>query len=234
MQAAGVAVPPPKLIEIEAGQMTYEPNERREQEGVHFGSTFPGSPDKMAVFDLLPQRVIGSVANRAHFLGAFVTDKWLGNTDSRQAVFFRDFPRSWIPNTLQRSKELVALMIDQGNCFGGDRWEFYDSHLYGLHPIWTVYHSALWPELHRWITAVHAIPEQVIEDAFDSLPGQWTTGEVANLSRLKDTVLARRPKLSRLVEAAVDCLPHVFIACHRGGQEETALSLPIPAPRTVP
>ena len=57
--------------------------------GLHFGSKMSVNPDKVAVFDFFPEKLLGKVENRVEFLGTLVFDKWVGNADSRQAVFFR-------------------------------------------------------------------------------------------------------------------------------------------------
>ena len=40
--------------------------------GWHFGSLFPGDPNRQAVYDFLPDVLLDSVANHAHFRGALV------------------------------------------------------------------------------------------------------------------------------------------------------------------
>ncbi|MFL6353693.1 MAG: HipA family kinase [Bryobacteraceae bacterium] len=64
---------------------------RREQvlPGLHFGSRLAVHPDRVAVFDFLPDKLLNKIENRVDFLGALVFDKWVANADSRQAVFFR-------------------------------------------------------------------------------------------------------------------------------------------------
>src|SRR5579872_6650658 len=57
--------------------------------GWHFGSLFPGDPARTVVYDFLPDSLLLKVENYNEFLGALVFDKWTGNADSRQAVFFR-------------------------------------------------------------------------------------------------------------------------------------------------
>jgi len=56
--------------------------------GWHFGSRFPGDPARNVIYDFLPDSLIETVENRADFLGALAFDQWVGNADSRQAVFF--------------------------------------------------------------------------------------------------------------------------------------------------
>jgi hypothetical protein len=57
--------------------------------GWHFGSRFPGDPARMAVYDFFPDALLASVENLSEFLGVPAFDKWIGNADARQAIFFR-------------------------------------------------------------------------------------------------------------------------------------------------
>ena len=57
--------------------------------GWHFGSRFPGDPARNVVYDFLPDSLLDKVENLGDFLGVLAFDKWMGNADSRQAVFFR-------------------------------------------------------------------------------------------------------------------------------------------------
>jgi len=57
--------------------------------GRHFGSRFPGDPDRVSVYDFLPDILLSKVGNRREFLGMLAFDKWMGNSDARQCVFFR-------------------------------------------------------------------------------------------------------------------------------------------------
>src|SRR5580700_10006092 len=57
--------------------------------GWHFGSRFPGDPARTVVYDFLPDSLIERVENLADFRGMLAFDKWMGNADARQAIFFR-------------------------------------------------------------------------------------------------------------------------------------------------
>ena len=57
--------------------------------GWHFGSRFPGNPERLAVYDFLPDTLLDQVENLAEFHGVLAFDQWIGNADSRQAMFFR-------------------------------------------------------------------------------------------------------------------------------------------------
>src|SRR6185436_8564416 len=100
--------------------------------GWHFGSRYPGDPGRIAVYDFLPDALLPNVVNLDHFRAILVFDKWLGNADGRQAVFFRalvkrgDTPHAGRPG-------FVATMIDHGFAFNGPNWDFPEAPLQGLY-----------------------------------------------------------------------------------------------------
>ena len=85
--------------------------------GRHFGSKFPGDPAKLAVYDFLPDVLLRQVNNLGDFRGCLVFDKWVGNADARQSIFFRARLREWGPAPAIHPLKLgfMALMIDHGN-----------------------------------------------------------------------------------------------------------------------
>ena len=91
--------------------------------GWHFGSRYPGDPARTAVYDFLPDALLPQVANLEDFRAILVFDKWVGNADGRQSVFYRamvrrgDARRAGTPG-------FVARMIDHGFAFNGPNWDF--------------------------------------------------------------------------------------------------------------
>src|SRR5437899_1238502 len=57
--------------------------------GWHFGSCFPGDPNKVAVYDFVPDALLKQVENISDFLGILAFDKWTANVDARQSIFLR-------------------------------------------------------------------------------------------------------------------------------------------------
>jgi hypothetical protein len=70
--------------------------------GLDFGSRVAVHPDRVAIYDFLPDSLLYKVENRADFLGTLVFDKWVGNADSRQAIFFRAKKKNWTPSVAKR------------------------------------------------------------------------------------------------------------------------------------
>src|SRR3954469_20541282 len=103
--------------------------------GRHFGSKFPGDPARLAVYDFLPDILLGKVNNVSDFLGCLVFDKWVANADARQSIFFRARLRDWSGKESSHPLKLgfVALMIDHGFAFNGPHWDFPDSPIQGLY-----------------------------------------------------------------------------------------------------
>ena len=110
--------------------------------GWHFGSRYPGDPDRVAVYDFIPDALLKQVTNLAEFLGMLVMDKWMANADGRQAVFFRARPSESPPRDPSSALRVrfVARMIDHGFAFNGPHWDFPDSPVQGL------YHFGAWQE----------------------------------------------------------------------------------------
>ena len=72
--------------------------------GWHFGSRFPGDPQRTVVYDYLPDVLLDRVGNRAEFAGMLAFDQWTGNADSRQAIFFRARLKEWLPPELTNKR----------------------------------------------------------------------------------------------------------------------------------
>src|SRR5271165_6547817 len=124
--------------------------------GWHFGSRYPGDPSKIMVYDFLPDTLLDKVVNAGEFLGALAFDKWMGNADARQSIFFRARLRQWSPPAGKPAPQapragfvaqapragfvaqapragFVAQMMDHGYIFDGPHWNFPDSPLQGLY-----------------------------------------------------------------------------------------------------
>jgi hypothetical protein len=171
--------------------------------GMHFGSKMAVNPDKVAVFDFLPEKLLGKVENRAEFLGTLVFDKWVGNADSRQAVFFRARAKTWTPLKGETPARVgfFAQMIDHGFAFNGPHWEFQDTPLNGLYFRTSVYEEATsLDSFQPWLDMVTNFPVEVIDAAWKEIPREWLDGDEDELEKLLERLLKRRPKVSQLLE----------------------------------
>jgi hypothetical protein len=171
--------------------------------GWHFGSGFPGDPAKLAVYDFIPDVLLGQVTNLPDFLGVLVFDKWTANADGRQAIFFRARLREWT-----RAAEFhplrvgfVAQMIDHGFLFDGPHWDFPDSPVQGLYARRLVYEKVRsLDDFQPWLDQVTHFPEEIVDQAYRQIPPEWIDGEEDSLERALEQLLRRRKRVPDLIK----------------------------------
>lgn len=171
--------------------------------GWAFGSRHPGDPEITAVYDFVPDSLLAQVQNREEFLGALVFDKWTGNADGRQAIFFRAQLKEWMPQIKAgpRKTGFVALMIDHGFIFNGPHWNFSESALQGLYPRRMVYEPVKSLEdFQPWLERVEHFPDEVLDRALRRIPPAWIEDEEDELERLLESLLRRRNRVAELLE----------------------------------
>jgi hypothetical protein len=170
--------------------------------GWHFGSRHPGDPNRTAIYDFLPDALLSQVVNRREFLGVLAFDKWAGNADSRQAIFFRARLKEWTASaeTHPLRKGFVALMVDHGFLFDGPHWDFGDSPLQGLYFRPLVYEGVTgWEDFEPWLSQIQDFPEEVLDDAAKRIPPQWIEGDEEAFARLLERLLVRRKRVPDLL-----------------------------------
>jgi hypothetical protein len=174
---------PEVYVEHRAGREPIEP-------GFHFGSQFPNDPAATTVYDFIPDPFLSAVKNLAEFLGVLAFDKWTGNTDSRQAVFFRTAPIT----------PMVAQMIDNGHVFHGPDWRLDVSPVQGLY-----FHRSVYREVRTlgdfepWLTRIIEFPESVLVQVIKDLPRAWLAGDESALEALVLRLLRRRKSVPDLI-----------------------------------
>jgi hypothetical protein len=181
--------------------------------GWHLGSAFPGDPLTEAVYDYLPDSLLGSVANLADFPAVLVFDKWCGNADARQAIFFRRRLRDWLPgiDASPQRKGYITQMIDHGYLFDGPNWCFRDAPLQGFYPRPCVYEPLRsLDDFEPWLSRVRHFPEAMLDEALRALPPAWFEGEEDELARLLEQLLRRRARVPDLLLDAVRARPAFF------------------------
>ncbi len=139
----GISAPEASIIRVSEDFLRANPDvhfqlgSRRHpvEPGWHFGSRFPGDPARNVVYDFLPDSLLDKVENLGDFPATLAFDKWMGNADSRQAVFFRARLRTYLPDSGIHPLRVgfVAHMVDHGFIFEGPHWRFTDSPLQGLY-----------------------------------------------------------------------------------------------------
>lgn len=170
--------------------------------GWHFGSAYPGDPAKTAVYDFIPDLLLDKVVNLADFLGVLVFDKWTGNADARQSIFYRARLRQWTPGADEYLTKtgFVANMMDHGYVFDGPHWTFTDAPLQGLYFRPTVYQKVRsFDDFQPWLDRVENFPSDVVDDALKQLPPAWLNGDENAVETLVTKLLARRKRVRDLI-----------------------------------
>jgi hypothetical protein len=183
--------------------------------GWHYGSQYPGNPLADAVYDFLPDALLQQVANLEQFAGALVFDKWVANSDSRQAIYFRRRIKAWLPGAeaAPQQKGFLVQMIDHGYAFDGPRWEFLDTPLAGLYFRPIVYRRLDSPErLEPWLTRASECPESVFDEILRTTPRCWLDQDESDFERLVSNLYGRRRRIADLIAASARAKPDVFPA----------------------
>src|ERR1035438_9348653 len=170
--------------------------------GIHFGSRMAVHPDRVAVFDFLPDSLLHKIENRADFLGTLVFDKWVSNVDSRQAVFFRARAKTWTPLKGEAPARIgfFAQMIDHGFAFNGPHWEFQDTPLNGLYFRTSVYEEVTsLDSFQPWLDMVCNFPVEVIDSAWKEIPRAWMSEDEEMLENLLELLVKRRSRVPDLI-----------------------------------
>lgn len=175
--------------------------------GLCFGSRYPRNPAPnhtclLQVQDLLPEAYFRTITNMSDFVGMLVFDKWTGNTDERQSVFFRN----------KGEFEFTALMIDNGFCFNGQEWNFPNAPRRGICTRQFVYENVRGIEtFEEWISRLeHEIDESVLASAVEAIPPEWYERDEYSLLQLIKLLDYRRTKVRDLLRATVLKLPEFF------------------------
>jgi len=182
--------------------------------GLHFASKMAVHPERVAIFDFLPDKLLAKVENSADFLGTLVFDKWIGNADSRQAVFFRARAKTWTPLKGQVTKTgFFVQMIDHGFAFNGPNWNFQDSPIQGLYFRTSVYEAVQSLEsFEPWLSMIENFPPETMDSAWREIPSSWYLGEEDELERLLEALMKRRTLVPQLLHSVREKRTNAFPA----------------------
>ncbi len=214
-----ISTPPAAIVSLSAAFLEANPEvhiqlgTRRQavEPGWHFGSRYPGDPGKVMVYDFLPDALLEKVVNANEFLGVLAFDKWMGNADARQSIFYRARLRQWTPPTSERAPRtgfvadapragFVANMMDHGYVFDGPHWNFPDSPLQGLYFRPSVYQKVRgWEDFQPWLDRVLYFPDEVVDTAQKQLPPEWLAEDASALQTLLEKLMSRRRRVADLI-----------------------------------
>jgi hypothetical protein len=161
----------------------------------HLGSLSPVNPEIKVIFDFLPRRLLENVVNLNDFAKAFVVDRWLYQTDQRQAIFVRE------PGSAE-NRNRRAHFIDHGMAFAGSSWELREAAGHGLYFDKSVYSLVNMPEVcQQTVSQIEALTEEQVLLPLATLPDCWlSAGDYQLLTSLVERLCRTRFKLGRLVE----------------------------------
>ena len=170
------------------------------QEGLQFGSCYPGDPRRLTLHDFLPDKQLMEVENLRDFAGMLVFDKWTCNTNGRQTIFYQEFQEGQD----DRETRYHAVMIDQGFCFNAGEWNFPDAPLRGLYARNRVYEDVSGGDsFDPWLERVEKrMTEGVFDEIVRDIPPEWYEDDLDSLLRLVELLHARRTKVADLLLAA--------------------------------
>jgi hypothetical protein len=214
-----IAAPACAVIQVTASFLEANPDMQMQvggrtiavEPGWHFASRYPGDPALATVYDFLPDALLARVANLEDFRAILVFDKWTGNADGRQSVFFRAMVRQagvtqecLEPQAgLHSRPSFVARMIDHGYAFNGPHWDFPESPIQGLYSRPLVYRTVRsLDDFQPWLDQVIHFPEAVVDRAWKRIPADWIAEEEDSLEHLLEELLRRRPRLPDLINAS--------------------------------
>jgi hypothetical protein len=205
-----IATPKTALILVTAEFLTAHPDVHLQlgarhipfEPGWQFGSQYPGDPGRTAVYDFLPDALLPQVVNLEDFRAILVFDKWTGNADGRQCVFYR----AMVHSSMVRRDDgggrpgFVARMIDHGFAFNGPHWDFPESPLQGLYARRLVYDAVRsLDDFQPWLNQIVNFPEEVMDQAWKRIPADWVEGEEDALQQLLEKLFQRRKLLPELI-----------------------------------
>jgi hypothetical protein len=167
-------------------------------DGTHLGSLCPVDSARKAIFDFLPRRLLHNVVNLPDVILAFAFDRWVNQTDSRQAIFIRERKAGQTAN-------FRAYLIDNGLSFGGSRWELCDGALNGLYHDRSVYDGpTMEAECHAAVSCIQSVPERKLFSIKEEIPVEWLEpGEHEEVTRLMAALCDRRINLHDTIDRAL-------------------------------
>ena len=217
----GLPVPRTEIIQVNEWLVQNTPDLRIEtaghsvpcKPGLQLGVRYVCDPLEGQVFDYLPESMFARVINGKTFAGMLAIDKWLGNANGRQAVFWK----------MPSDRKYKVAFVDQGYCFNAGEWTFPDLALHGVYYRNYVYlHVTGWHSLEPWLGRIEKCRPEVIEEIAGNIPPEWYGGDWDALRSLVQAIIARRMKVRDLIAAFRDSSRNPFPAWGQEVSESAA------------
>lgn len=198
-QQAGLPVPDAEIVTVDEWLIRNTPELRMQnaghsvpcKAGLQFGARYVCDPFSGQVFDYLPESMFERIRNQETFPGMLAVDKWLGNADGRQVVFWKK----------TGDRKYAVSFIDQGYCFNAGEWSFPDLPLHGVYYRNYVYARVTgWESFEPWLSRIEQMPPAIIKEIAGHIPPEWCDDWGA-LNTLVETVIQRRCKVRELIAA---------------------------------
>lgn len=199
-ESVGLPVPVTEIVEVKGWLIDNTPELRfdlsglssRCKPGLQFGARYVCDPAEGQVFDYLPESMLPKVKNLPAFAGILAADKWLGNANGRQAVFWKK----------SNERKYTATFIDQGYCFNAGEWDFPDSALRGVFARNFVYQQVCgWESFEPWLSRIENFAPAAIRDISEAIPPEWAGHDWDAQKRLVEAIIERRSKVRELITA---------------------------------
>ena len=199
-ERVGLPVPIPEIIEVSRWIVENTPELNVQcaghtlpcVAGLQFGSRYVVDPLDGEIFDYLPESMLERVRNMESFAGMLLLDKWTGNANGRQAVFWRK----------ARDRKYNVTFIDQGYCFNAGEWTFPDSPLRGVYSRNYVYAAITgWQSFEPWLSRIENFAPNLLAQFAGDIPPEWCGGDWDELEKLTEELIARRSKVRDLITA---------------------------------
>ena len=199
-ERVGLPVPVTEVIEVREWLIENTSELRMEvslhpvpcKAGLQFGARYVCDPSEAQVFDYLPESMLDNVKNHEAFAGMLALDKWLGNANGRQAVFWKK----------ARERKYNVSFIDQGYCFNAGEWDFPDSPLRGVYARNCVYKDVRgWDAFEPWLSRIEKLDPEIVREIAGAIPPEWVGHDWQALEKLTEAIIARRSKVRELITA---------------------------------
>jgi hypothetical protein len=158
--------------------------------GKQLGTLYVGCESPPMTLDCLPRELLQGVHNLSDFARVLVLDKWMCNSDGRQAIFWK----------APRRQRYTATFIDQGYCFNAGEWTFPDSPLRGAYANNCVYEAVMgWEAFEPALSRAEEMDAHTIWRCAADIPEEWYEGDRDGLDRLVRALHQRRGAIRKLI-----------------------------------